>query len=854
MQYAITIDPKIISVEIVPNMGFHIEHSALGIDKVINVQQVIYDLSKESPYDIESILISDLKTDDSRADSTHRQIATNRNIVNGTGANNVYSAKLLSRQRILDDYAKSQNLPNWSAFMDILNSGKGLWKDEDGNWWLNVAAIKAGAIGAELINVTQLIANSVIITGVQDIATPIANTAVGQLESDLEYLKNGFSDGSTYVTGGLVLSEFVGVTDGATPTPNVVAGMAGKDFVQEGEETVDSPMIFAGATSAQNANSAKARIYKDGRIYGEDVYVKGIIHALSGSISGLTIAADKVYLGDGVHGGATTPFYVDDDGKFSLKNKLVFDGTDLTINGGGTFTGLLSVGGILIGKDAYDTDKHGIKLNEHNYWYLDGANAKHKIGGADAYVSWDGTALTQVGGTITNGALVGTSINVPDATTPLFKVTSAGVLTAKSGTIGGLKIAATKTYLGEGNYGNSNTGFYVDTSAKFSLKDKLKFDGTNLTINGGGTFSGELSAATGSFSGSLSAAGGTFSGLLDVDGIKIGLNAISAGIDGLYINANNYWDESGNFKAGGSASYVYWNGTTFAIKGDITGSTGTFGGVFAGTIEVGSTLKMGADAGGTGDFGIYIDSANYWLESGFSVGVGTSLLYLDGSTMKYSGELSAASGSFAGYINVGDIYIGKDAYTTGKHGIKLNANNYWYLDGTAGVAKIGDASAYLSYNAGALTMEGGSITSGSFSTTDGTTSVTISPSAVGGAGVKVSKGDAFAQIGLSGSWPSVFVRSGSTGQPSALLTPGQVTVGDSVYATLTKNSLSLSGLLFNTTNLGTGSVVKTSGGGFLRFGTYVENEDASHTHSKISGYTVVVGTGSDPDTIYLSTS
>ncbi|MFA5434282.1 MAG: hypothetical protein WC319_15665, partial [Candidatus Paceibacterota bacterium] len=76
MQYAITIDPKIISVEIVPNMGFHIEHSALGINKVIKVQQVIYDLSKESPYDIESILISDLKTDDSRADSTHRQIAT----------------------------------------------------------------------------------------------------------------------------------------------------------------------------------------------------------------------------------------------------------------------------------------------------------------------------------------------------------------------------------------------------------------------------------------------------------------------------------------------------------------------------------------------------------------------------------------------------------------------------------------------------------------------------------------------------------------------------------------------------------------------------------------------------------
>ncbi|MFA5445787.1 MAG: hypothetical protein WC262_12520, partial [Bacteroidales bacterium] len=206
MQYAITIDPKIISVEIVPNMGFHIEHSALGIDKVINVQQVVYDLSKESPYDIESILISDLKTDDSRADATHRQIATNRNIVNGTGANNVYSAKLLSRQRILDDYAKSQGLPNWGTFMEILSSGKGLWKDEDGNWWLNVAAIKAGAIGAELINVTQLIANEVFINGVEDTAGNLVNNYLLHLTSQVATVA---CDSEGTVTGTLPTSTAI---------------------------------------------------------------------------------------------------------------------------------------------------------------------------------------------------------------------------------------------------------------------------------------------------------------------------------------------------------------------------------------------------------------------------------------------------------------------------------------------------------------------------------------------------------------------------------------------------------------------------------------------------------------------
>ena len=43
------------------------------------------------------------------------------------------------------------------------------------------------------------------------------------------------------------------------------------------------------------------------------------------------------------------------------------------------------------------------------------------------------------------------------------------------------------------------------------------------------------------------------------------------------------------------------------------------------------------------------------------MGVGTSLLYLDGSTMKFSGELSAAGGIFAGRIEVGgDLKIGAD--------------------------------------------------------------------------------------------------------------------------------------------------------------------------------------------------
>jgi hypothetical protein len=443
-------------------------------------------------------------------------------------------------------------------------------------------------------------------------------------------------------------------------------------------------------------------------------------------------------------------------------------------------------------------------------------------------------------------------------------VTDAGVITAKSGTIGALKISATQAFLGTGAYNNANTPFYVDTSNRFSLGSKLTFSSAGeLTINGGGTFSGALSAATGTFSGSLSAASGTFGGLLDVGGIKIGLNAVNTGVDGLYINTNNYWDENGNFKAGSTGSYIQWNGTTFAIKGDITGSTGTFGGVFAGTITVGETLKMGADAGGTGDFGIYIDSANYWLESGFSVGVGGSLLKINDGALEFSGELSAASGTFTGSVSIGGVSIGKDAYASGYHGIKLNANNYWYLDGTAGVAKIGDASAYLSYDAGALTMVGGSITSGRFETpadTDGTI-VSVKDNNVSGRGgfFLSNVGDGVG-ITLRYDYAAeegrlVIYQSGGS---SAVLTQNSLEIDDGVSASLlTTTGINVGGTIFNAATIGAGSVGKSACGFLRAASSSKQNEDSTHTHQYVNGYKVSVvaalpGTPAT-DTIYFVT-
>lgn len=68
---------------------------------------------------------------------------------------------------------------------------------------------------------------------------------------------------------------------------------------------------------------------------------------------------------------------------------------------------------------------------------------------------------------------------------------------------------------------NTGNGFFLGDNGAgtpvFSLKSTtngMTWDGTSLSINGGGTFSGALSAATGTFAGSLSAATGTFAGAL----------------------------------------------------------------------------------------------------------------------------------------------------------------------------------------------------------------------------------------------------------------------------------------------------------------------------------------------------
>ena len=62
-----------------------------------------------------------------------------------------------------------------------------------------------------------------------------------------------------------------------------------------------------------------------------------------------------------------------------------------------------------------------------------------------------------------------------------------------------------------GQYANTSTGFYLDSNGRFSLKDRLVFDGTNLSIDG------TINARSGIFSGSIAAVDGNIGGWI-IDG------------------------------------------------------------------------------------------------------------------------------------------------------------------------------------------------------------------------------------------------------------------------------------------------------------------------------------------------
>jgi len=104
--------------------------------------------------------------------------------------------------------------------------------------------------------------------------------------------------------------------------------------------------------------------------------------------------------------------------------------------------------------------------------------------GAIESTNWNnnnaGSRLNLIGGTLELGGATTSAKLYFDGT----NLTLAGSVTANAGAIGGVNIGSSKIYVGTGTVNNSNTGFYLDSSGNFSLKNKLYWNGSTLAING----------------------------------------------------------------------------------------------------------------------------------------------------------------------------------------------------------------------------------------------------------------------------------------------------------------------------------------------------------------------------------
>ena len=159
-------------------------------------------------------------------------------------------------------------------------------------------------------------------------------------------------------------------------------------------------------------------------------------------------------------------------------------------------------------------------------------------------------------------------------------------------------------FIGSGTHGNSNTGFFVSSSGKFSLGDQLVWDGTNLTIRGNITVTNDndfasqaelntVIAVTSSLANPTAYSFGP-SGQPGFPFSTIDTGSIS-GDGGLFIDSEvigfysgskylTYMDKEGNFFLSGSGDQgLAWNGSRLIIGNKGLGPSLTY--QFSGSLD-----------------------------------------------------------------------------------------------------------------------------------------------------------------------------------------------------------------------------------------------------------------------------
>ncbi len=217
--------------------------------------------------------------------------------------------------------------------------------------------------------------------------------------------------------------------------------------------------IFAGQVDATKLSSDVVLVDQKITVGKPTALDRIRLDANDATISGQLVSS-RIYIGGGNYYDAASPFYADNKGRLSIGQSLKFENSELTINGKGTFTGTVTAGAgantITIGNDVSGTNDGiyigatgdyiyadgTLRLGNGNITYSNGTLAVQ--GNITANSIAANTSLSGLSITGTTGTFGGVTINSSGITSTNFSVTSTGILSAASGTIGGWDINGTQ--------------------------------------------------------------------------------------------------------------------------------------------------------------------------------------------------------------------------------------------------------------------------------------------------------------------------------------------------------------------------------------------------------------------------
>jgi hypothetical protein len=332
----------------------------------------------------------------------------------------------------------------------------------------------------------------------------------------------------------------------------------------------------------------------------------------------------------------------------------------------------------------------GLKISDtatgnvnNNYWYVNGS---FKVGNATKNISFN-------------------------ADTGAFGINGTAI---QNGTVAGIIATADKLYIGVGNHANADTGFYVDSSGNFSLKDKLYWTAAtnSLVIDGSVTIGSQsatavsaavttandaataATAAQTTASGKVNPAdvlnhiGGT--NVTTISGGKVTTGTISSvdstcliNLDNGSINFRNKFivDSFGNESFNGAITAA--SGT---FSGALSGATGNVGGNFVvkGKLRVGESIDSNSGSIGTTVLRVQADGTTSTSRYPFVIeksnGTNTFTIREDGRvdaavSLYVAGTAVSVYGhTHSEYANVsGDTFTGTVRFDGGVYGSGIHA-------------------------------------------------------------------------------------------------------------------------------------------------------------------------------------